>query len=91
VPELGSLGTVRGALGNERPYREHQGDPLGRGAWVRLLRFTCRAADGPVPPEMTRSRPPRLDAVPGHREAAGDNSRGASWIRPKRPFTSRRR
>jgi hypothetical protein len=22
VPELGSLGTVRGALGNERPYRE---------------------------------------------------------------------
>jgi hypothetical protein len=56
----------------------HHGDPLGRGAWVRLLRFTYRAADGPVPPEMTRSRPPRLDAVPGHREAAGDNSRGAS-------------
>jgi hypothetical protein len=25
VPELGSLGTVRGALGNERPYREHGG------------------------------------------------------------------
>jgi hypothetical protein len=24
VPELGSLGTVRGALGNERPYREHR-------------------------------------------------------------------
>ena len=23
MPELGSLGTVRGALGNERPYREH--------------------------------------------------------------------
>jgi hypothetical protein len=23
VPELGSLGTVRGALRNERPYREH--------------------------------------------------------------------
>ena len=22
MPELGSLGTVRGALGNERPYRE---------------------------------------------------------------------
>jgi len=22
VPELGSLGSVRGALGNERPYRE---------------------------------------------------------------------
>jgi hypothetical protein len=26
VPELGSLGTVRGALGNERPYREHTTD-----------------------------------------------------------------
>jgi HEAT repeat protein len=24
VPELGSLGSVRGALGNERPYREHE-------------------------------------------------------------------
>jgi hypothetical protein len=23
VPELGLLGTVRGALRNERPYREH--------------------------------------------------------------------
>jgi hypothetical protein len=23
VPELGSLGSVRGALSNERPYREH--------------------------------------------------------------------
>jgi hypothetical protein len=23
VPELGSLGSVRGALRNERPYREH--------------------------------------------------------------------
>jgi hypothetical protein len=24
VPELGSLGSVRGALSNERPYREHR-------------------------------------------------------------------
>jgi hypothetical protein len=23
VPELGSLGSVRGAFSNERPYREH--------------------------------------------------------------------
>ena len=40
MPELGSLGTVRGALGNERPYREHQ--PLRRfspavGIWARPI------------------------------------------------------
>jgi hypothetical protein len=26
VPELGSLGSVRGALSDGRPYREHPGD-----------------------------------------------------------------
>jgi hypothetical protein len=44
VPELGSLGSVRGAFSNERPYRE-----LAKSARAR--------ADRPVLP---RSRPPRL-------------------------------
>ena len=30
MPELGSLGSVRGALRNERPYRECEKSPLGR-------------------------------------------------------------
>jgi hypothetical protein len=30
VPELGSLGSVRGALSNERPYREHRPESLSK-------------------------------------------------------------
>jgi DNA invertase Pin-like site-specific DNA recombinase len=37
VPELGSLGSVRGALSNERPYREHRNRSL-----EKIGLFRCR-------------------------------------------------
>ena len=40
---------------------------LDRVRGVRFLRLTCRAADGPAQPEMTRSGPPGLNG--SHRDA----------------------
>ena len=46
MPELGSLGTVRGALGNGRPYREHsRSAALDPSAVVPL----CSQKVGPCP------------------------------------------
>ena len=54
MPELGSLGSVRGALRNERPYRECENSatlhvaPKFRGLWARgakkiaKIRFSAR-------------------------------------------------
>jgi hypothetical protein len=58
VREFRSLGSVRGAPRNGRPYRESKESLSARGVRVRLLRLTCRAADRPVPPKMTQSGPP---------------------------------
>src|SRR5829696_8997679 len=71
VPELGSLGSVRGALSNERPYRDlllrpqhHWARPAGR---VRELEFSVEALLALEPSRGVRSllRRPRGDEPDG--------------------------
>ena len=35
MPELGTYGSVRGALSNERPYRDPGSQPSAFGRWLR--------------------------------------------------------
>src|SRR5262249_29072324 len=70
MPELGPYGSVRGALSNERPYRDHR---LGREISRRVH---CRAADGCAghyDAVFRASRPAganRSDRIPGNAQIA---------------------
>jgi hypothetical protein len=44
VPELGTLGSVRGALSNERPYRDRKNCQR----FVKSLRSATPLANGPM-------------------------------------------
>jgi hypothetical protein len=85
VPELGSLGTVRGALGNERPYREQRPTPVAeygnRRPMARRTSATPRAASAKsfggwilIPPFISCAT--RRSSCPG----AAYTSVGASMI-----------
>jgi hypothetical protein len=58
VPELGSLGSVRGAPSNERPYREHIGSRHIGDAGKRAERHIVEGGRGPHNGSLARA--PRL-------------------------------
>jgi hypothetical protein len=76
VPELGSLGSVRGALSNARPYREHpngysrpHGFDKKTGTFGNYLNFRPLFSVGDAPQRDRQNSPI-------------DNSRNAPQIRP---------
>jgi len=73
VPELGSLGTVRGALGNERPYREPI--PGLRAPWRQQKSARNQFLTGQFPTHPNREFFAALQGI-----KSDDQGRKSAWI-----------
>ena len=68
MPELGSLGTVRGALGNGRPYREQQQRPIDSAVLFRCISQMQKLTPETAPSAAELARDNRVyPVVIGHR------------------------